>query len=123
MPYPRKKADPNAWPYRGYGRFYDYNTYRKTLLPKRLTQLRKLFAMPCKRKLVVAYGKGDWPDFKTLFESAWTKSGPFEYGTFQQTAIVLAHQLGTRTFNSPADLDRFANVAKMALASAAMKQG
>jgi hypothetical protein len=110
MPYPRKKAAKSYWPYKKYGRFDDYETYRECMLKKRLPLLRSLIAMPCKRKLVVAYGKSDWADFKKLFETDWASMPPFETGRVGETAVVLTPQLSTRAFNSKNDLDHFAAV-------------
>jgi hypothetical protein len=115
MPYPRKKAPKSYWPYKKYGRFDDYETYRECMLKKRLSLLRSLFAMPCERKLVVAYGKSDWTDFKKLFETDWTSVPPFETGQVGETAVVLTPQLSTRAFNSKNDLDHFAAVVTSAL--------
>lgn len=110
MPYPRKSADPALWPYARFGRFPDYESYRRELLDKRLALLRSVLALQCERKLVVASGKGDWPEFKKLFDANWTFAGPFEWTRIGKLAVVLTPQLSTRAFNAPADLDRFASV-------------
>jgi hypothetical protein len=115
MPYPRKRADKTWWPYKRYGRYNDYGSYRKCVLPRRLALLTSVFAMPCQRKLIVAYGKSDWPDFKTLFQTTWTCAKPFEWGRVGETAILLAPQLATRAFNSENDLDHFADIAHLAM--------
>jgi hypothetical protein len=115
MPYPRKKADRKHWPYAKYERYADYEAYRADMLPKRLARLRSLFAMPCERRLIVAYGKGDWGAFKSLFDTAWRQVGRFETGLVGKTAVVLANQLATNAFNSDMDLDRFAAVVMEAL--------
>ncbi len=80
MPYPRKRADKTLGPYKEYERFDDYQDYRASMLQKRLPLLQSLFEMPRPRKLVVAYGKGDWDEFKKLFETNWTTTPPFEWG-------------------------------------------
>jgi hypothetical protein len=115
MPYPRRRADKALWPYRKYHRFDDYESYRDYMLPKRLALLRSVFEMPCDRKLVVAYGKSDWPDFKKLFEAYWSQVKPFELGLIGEMAVVLTPQLSTRAFNSENELDHFASVVTSAI--------
>jgi hypothetical protein len=89
------------------------------MLPRRLAMLRKLFAMPCERRLVVAYGKSDWPDFKKLFDTAWDTAGKFEWGRVGKTAVVLAPHFATSAFNTNEDLATFAATVELALRGAA----
>ena len=118
MPYPRKRANKAWWPYKKYRRFDNYETYRDRMLPERLALLRSVFEIPCDRKLVVAYGKSDWPDFKKLFKTDWTTAKPFEWGLLVgKMAVVLTPQLSTRAFNSENDLDHFAAVVTSVLAT------
>jgi hypothetical protein len=118
MPYPRKSADERSWPYRRYERFDDYKTYREVVLPERVSRLRTLFEMSCERRLVVAYGKKEWPVFKTLFETDWKTAATVEWGRVGGFTVVLAHQLSSRTFNGRAGLDRFADAVGTAVAEA-----
>jgi hypothetical protein len=115
MPYPRKKADKSDWPYKKYKRFDDYKTYRECMLKKRLLLLKSLFAMPCQRKLVVAYGKGDWDEFKTLFTTNWNSAPPFEWGRVGERSVVLTPHLSDRFFTPQAGLDRLAATVRSAL--------
>lgn len=115
MPYPRRRVSKASWPYKKYGRFDDYKSYRESILPMRLALLRSVLEMPCDRKLVVAYGKSDWPDFKRLFDTEWTTATPYEWARTSKVTVVLTPQLATRDFNSQQDLNRFANVAFEAL--------
>jgi hypothetical protein len=88
MPYPRERSDKNLWPYKKYERFADYDAYRAAVLGKRMRLLRALFARPRERKLVVAYGKSDWPDFKKLVEASWTVAEPFEWARLGAVAVT-----------------------------------
>jgi hypothetical protein len=115
MPYPRKKADKSSWPYKKYKRFDDYNAYRVEMLQKRLALLQSLFEMPCQRKLVVAYGKGDWDEFKKLFATNWNSALPFEWGRVGERAVVLTPHLSDRFFTPQAGLDHLAATVRVAL--------
>jgi hypothetical protein len=115
MPYPRKKADKSDWPYKKYERFDDYEAYRECMLKKRLPLLKSLFAIPCQRKLVVAYGKGDWDEFKTLFTTNWNAAPPCEWGRVGEMAVVLTPHLSDRTFTPQVGLDHLAATVQKAL--------
>lgn len=117
MPYPRKKADKSNWPYKKYNRFDDYKTYRVEMLQKRLALLKALFDMPCQRKLIVAYGKGDWDEFKKLFATNWNPAPPFECGRVGEMAVVLTPHLSDRTFTPQAGLDHLAATVRAALSA------
>jgi hypothetical protein len=116
MPYPRKRADKTLGPYQKYNRFADYESYRAEMLRKRLPLLQSLFDMQCHRKLVVAYGKGDWDEFKKLFKTNWTSVPPFEWGRVREMAVVLTRHLSDRTFTPQGGLDRLASTVRTALA-------
>jgi hypothetical protein len=115
MPYPRKKANKSDWPYKKYEKFNDYETYRVEMLQKRLVLLKALFDIPCQRKLVVAYGKSDWDEFKKLFATNWNAAPPCEWGRVGEMAIVLTPHLSDRTFTPQVGLDRLAATVRSAL--------
>jgi hypothetical protein len=118
MPYPRKSADKTLGPYEKYKRFADYKSYRASMLQKRLPLLQGLFDMPCDRKLVVAYGKDDWGEFKKLFKTNWTSALPFEWGRVGEMAVVLTPHLSDRTFTPQVGLDHLAATVRSALKGA-----
>jgi hypothetical protein len=115
MPYPRKSADKTLGPYEKYKRFADYKSYRARMLQKRLPLLQSLFAMPCHRKLVVAYGRGDWDEFKKLFKTNWTSAPPFAWGRVGEAAVVLTPHLSDRFFTPQAGLDHLAATVRVSL--------
>jgi hypothetical protein len=115
MPYPRKSADKTLGPYQKYNRYADYESYRVEMLRKRLPLLKALFAMPCQRKLVIAYGKGDWDEFKTLFKTNWSAAPPCEWGRVGEMAVVLTPHLSDRTFTPQVGLDHLAATVRSAL--------
>lgn len=115
MPYPRKRADKTLGPYQKYNRFADYKSYRTTMLQKRVPLLQSLFDVPCHRKLVLAYGKSDWDEFKKLFATNWNTTPPCEWGRVGDMAIVLTPHLSDRTFTPQVGLDHLAATVRSAL--------
>jgi hypothetical protein len=85
------------------------------MLHKRLALLKRLFDMPCHRKLVVAYGKGDWDEFKKLFATDWNAAPPCEWGRVDKMAVVLTPHFSDRTFTPQVGLDHLAATVRKAL--------
>ncbi len=95
MPYP--SANLNTWSY--LDRFKDREKYADELESKRRDLLRDVVNAPA-RRLIVAYGKGYWDRYKTLFDDCrWSANDNFEYGTYLEAQVVLAPHFASRPFN------------------------
>jgi hypothetical protein len=107
MPYPN--VGMAEWCYAE--RFKDRDAYLKKMLPQRSELLRATLAAG-HFELVVAYGAAYWPQYRYLFEGvSWNDVGGMHRGSMGATRILLTHHFSGRSFNSEAQLDRFADAA------------
>jgi hypothetical protein len=99
---PLAKPSIKAWPYVGHlRRFPDPKTYYKIEKPKRVKLIQGLVAQH-RPKLIVAYGKGYWPDYKQIAPALEYKrdtvSPVFEVAR-GATSVILTPQLASRAMN------------------------
>jgi len=109
MPYPNTNV--GEWRYAPFGRYPTREAYAVEMLPRRVDLLGTFFRAH-NYKLIVAYGKSYWPDFQRIFVGvSWEDRGIFRVGRFGSTAVVLTPHFATRSFNTEAQIDAFADIA------------
>ena len=87
------------------------SAYTATVLPVRIALLRRVLA-ESPRRLVVCYGKHDWPNFDQLFEGAvWRDMPRFRVADFGRTRVILTTHFSGRDFNAESQLARLADAA------------
>lgn len=115
---PLAKPSIKAWPYEGHlHRFPDPETYYRVEKPKRVRLIQDLVALHCP-KLIVAYGKGYWPDYKQIApDMAYkrdTVSSKIEVAR-GETSIILTPQFASIAMNG--QTPRLAELTKQILES------
>lgn len=109
LPYPHPKR--GDWLYERFDKFKTRCEYERAVMPARRTLLRTVIGS-FKRELVVCYGKGNWPEFESLFvDVTWTDVGPLRVGGKDGTRILLTTHFSGYGFNTDEQLAELARVA------------
>lgn len=102
--YPLPKRRIGRWPYAHLIPHYpSEGIYRAQLKAPRIALLRKLLSdHPCEKRLLVAYGKTCWPEFREIFpERKFESRGAFEASALQGAdTIILAPHFTAREMNA-----------------------
>jgi hypothetical protein len=100
LPLPASSTKDNDWPYRDiFPEFHSRKEYESEVMPRRLELLRGHIAA-FERQLIICYGKGRWPQFKSLFPSSyWATTGAFEIGAKRGAKVILSPHFVSRAMN------------------------
>jgi hypothetical protein len=112
MPLPMRADD--DWGYETLiPRYASREAYYAAVKPQRIDAIKNLIAQYLPR-VVVAYGKSCWDEYKSLFPNAtWSDVGQFRIGRNKNTLAVLTDQFVARTMN-----DKWDEVAEIIRANA-----
>lgn len=109
MPYPNNRL--SSWP-AIYAERETRAGYYQRLLPARTKLIRDVLAAS-KRELIVAYGKGHWPAYASIFgvEIKSGVGGAFRSFDWNGARVVFCPHFVSRSFNSNASVAQFAKYA------------
>lgn len=99
MPIPKPKL--GAWGYEQLiPQYPSARSYYQGVKPQRIALLRKLLGEHAP-KVVIAYGKQYWSDYKTLFpNTVFTANDQFQVGNYKNTLVILTDHFTSRTMNN-----------------------